>query len=40
MSSTIECEKQNRMSVLDIAIIRAEKSFITSVCPKTTFSGV
>ena len=40
MSFTIESEKQNRMSFLDIAIIREDKTFTTSVYHKPTFSGV
>ena len=40
MSFTIEREKQNRMSFLDIAIIRENKTFTTSVYRKPTFSGV
>ena len=40
MSFTIEREKQKRMSFLDIAIIREDKTFTTSVYGKPTFSGV
>ena len=40
MSFTTEREKQNRMSVLDIAIICEDKTFTTSVYRKPTFSGV
>ena len=40
VSFTIECEKQNRMSFLDIAIICEDKTFTTSVYRKPTFSGV
>ena len=40
MSFTIEREKQNRMSFLDIAIICEDKTFTTSVYRKPTFSGV
>ena len=40
MSFTIEREKQNRMSFLDIAIIREDKTFTTSVYRKPIFSGV
>ena len=40
MSFTIEHEKQNRMSFLDIAIIREDKTYTTSVYCKPTFSGV
>ena len=40
MSFTIEREKQNRMSFLDIAIIGEDKTFTTSVYSRPTFSGV
>ena len=40
MSFTIESEKQNRMSFLDVQIIREDKTFTTSVYRKPTFSGV
>ena len=40
MLFTIEHEKQNRMSFLDIAIIREDKTFTTSVYYEPTFSGV
>ena len=40
MSSTIEREKQNRLSFRDIAIIREDKTFTTYVYHKPTFSGV
>ena len=40
MSFTIEREKQNRISFLDIAIIHEDKTFTTSVYRKPTFSGV
>ena len=40
MSFTIEREKQNRMSFLDIAIICEDKTFNTSVYCKPTFIGV
>ena len=40
MLFTIEREKQNRMSFLDIANIREDKTFTTSVYRKPTFSGV
>ena len=33
-------EKQNRMSFLDVQIIREDKTFTTSVYRKPTFSGV
>ena len=39
-SFTIEREKQNRMSFLDIEIIHEDKTFTTSVYCKPTFSGV
>ena len=40
MFFTVESEKQNRMSFLDIQIICENKTFTTSVYRKTTFSGV
>ena len=40
MSFIIESEKQNRMSFLDVQIIREDKTFTTSVYRKLTFSGV
>ena len=40
MSFTIEREKQNRMSFLDIEIICEYKTFTTSVYRKPTFSGI
>ena len=40
ISFTIEREKQNKMSFLDIAIIREDKIFTTSVYCKPIFSGV
>ena len=40
MSFTIEREKQNRISFLDIAITPEDKAFTTSVYCKPTFSGV
>ena len=40
MSFIIESEKQNRMSFLDVQIIREDKTFINSICRKLTFSGV
>ena len=40
VSLTIEREKQNRMSFLDIAIIREDKTLTNSVYRKPTFSGV
>ena len=40
MSFTIESEKQNRMSFLDVQIICEDKTFTTSVYRKPTFSVV
>ena len=40
MSFTIEREKQNRMSFLDIEIIREDKTFTTFFYRKPIFSGV
>ena len=40
MSFTIEREKQNRMFFVDLAIIREDKTFTTSVYRKPIFSGV
>ena len=40
MSFTIESEKQNRISFLDVQISREDKTFTTSVYRKPTFSGV
>ena len=40
MSFTIEHEKQNRISFLDVQIIREDKTFTTSVYRKPTFSGI
>ena len=40
MSFAIEREKQSRMSFPDIAIIREDKTFTSSVYRKPTFSGV
>ena len=39
MSFTFERENQNRMSFLDITIIREDKTFTTSIYCKPTFSG-
>ena len=39
MPFTIESEKQNRMSILDVQIIREDKTFTTSAYRKPTFSG-
>ena len=40
MLFTIENEKQNRMSFLDVQIICEDRTFITSVYRKPTFNGV
>ena len=40
MPFTIESGKQNRMSFLDVQIIHEDKTFITYVYRKPTFSGV
>ena len=40
MSFTIEHEKQNRISFLDVQIIREDKTCTTSVYRKPTFSGI
>ena len=40
MAFTIENEKQNRISFLEIQIIREDKKFTTSVYQKAIFSGV
>ena len=40
MSFTIEHEKQNRMSFLDIAIFPEDKTYTTSVYRKPTFTSV
>ena len=40
MSFTIESERQNRISFLDVWIIREDKTFTTSVYQKTFFSGI
>lgn len=39
MSFTFQCEKQNRLSFLDIAIILEDKTFTTSVYGKPNVSG-
>ena len=39
-SFTVENEKWNRMSFLDVQIIREHKTFTTSVYHKPNFSGV
>ena len=38
MSFTIDSQNQNRMSLLDIQIIREDEAFTTSVYHKPTFS--
>ena len=40
MSFTIESEKQNRMSFLNVQIIHEDKTFTTSTYSKPTFSAV
>ena len=40
ISFTIENEKDNRMSFLDVDIIREKDKFTTAVCRKPTFSGI
>ena len=40
MLFTIENEKQNRMSFLDVQIICEDRTFTTSVYRKPTFNGV
>ena len=40
ISFTIENEKDNRMSFLDVNIIREKDKFTTSVYHKPTFSGI
>ena len=40
MSFTLESEKQNRMSFLDVQISREDKTFTTSAYRKPSFSGV
>ena len=40
ISLTIENEKDNRMSILDVNIIREKDKFTTSVYRKPTFSGI
>ena len=39
MSFTIENEKQNRMSFVDVQNVREDKTFTTSVYHEPTFSG-
>ena len=40
MSFTIETEQKNKISFLDVNVIREQGEFITSVYGKPTFSGV
>ena len=40
MSITIESEKQDRLSFLDVQVIPEDKIFTNSVYHKPTFSGV
>ena len=40
MSFTLENEKQKRMSLIDVQIIREDKTLTTYVYHKPTFSGV
>ena len=40
VSLTIENEKDNRMSFLDLSLIREKDKFTTSVYSKPTFSGI
>ena len=40
ISITIENEKDNRMSFLDVNIIREQGKFTTSVYRKPTFNGI
>ena len=40
MSFTIENEKQNRLSFLEIQVITEDKTFTTNVYRKPAFSGV
>ena len=40
MSFTIETEQNNKISFLDVNVIREQGKFITSVYQKPTFSGV
>ena len=40
MSFTIETEQNNKMSFLDVDVIREQGKFITSVYQKLTFSNV
>ena len=40
MSFTMERQKKNKMSFLDIAIIHEDKTFTTSAYCKPTFSGI
>ena len=40
MTFTIETEQENKISFLDVSVIRGQGEFITSVYRKPTFSGV
>ena len=40
MSFTLENEKQKRMSLIDVQIIREDKTLTTYVYHKSAFSGV
>ena len=40
MSFTIETEKNNKISFLDVNVIREQVKFVTSVYQKPTFSGL
>ena len=40
MFFTIENEKQNRISFLDVKVIGKDKTFVTSVLHQPSFSGV
>ena len=40
MSFSMETEKENKLSILDIKIIREQDKFTTAVYRKPTFSGV
>ena len=40
MSSSMETERQNKFSFLDIEVIREQGKFSTTVYRKPTFSGV
>ena len=40
MSFSMETEKENKLSYLDVEIIREQGKFTTTVYRKSTFSGV